>query len=243
MSLILIVDDKEENRYLLQSLLTEQEHKVIHAIHGVDALEKARQSPPDLIIADILMPVMDGFTLCREWKKDERLKRIPFIFYTATYTDERDRKFALGLGADCFLVKPIDPEDFLNIVQETLQETFAPSATQTKPEKIIEEEESVYLKQYNEVLIRKLEDKVEQLDKFNIKLEQELAERKNEWSKSVQFNQELERLVTERTEQLQKTIAQLEELNSVFTGRELKMAELKKRIKELEVKEKRGSRD
>jgi hypothetical protein len=98
MSLILIVDDKEENLYLLQSLLTGQGYEVVSAIHGADALEKARLNPPDLIIADILMPVMDGFTLCRQWKNDKLLKLIPFVFYTATYTDERDRSFALNLG-------------------------------------------------------------------------------------------------------------------------------------------------
>ena len=77
----------------------------------------ARQNPPDLIVSDILMPVMDGFSLCREWKKDERLKGIPFIFYTATYTDDRDRDFALSLGAERFLLKPMDPEDLLEAVR------------------------------------------------------------------------------------------------------------------------------
>src|SRR4030042_1663728 len=130
MSLILIVDDKEENLSLLQSLLTGQGYEVVSAIHGADALEKARENPPALIIADILMPVMDGFALCRRWKNDALLKSVPFIFYTATYTDERDRAFALNLGADRFLVKPMDPEDFVKIVQETLQETPAPSTAQ-----------------------------------------------------------------------------------------------------------------
>ena len=61
-----------------------------------------------MIITDILMPVMDGFTLCREWKKDNRLKRIPLVFYTATYTDPKDREFAMNLGAESFIVKPVD---------------------------------------------------------------------------------------------------------------------------------------
>jgi len=112
-----------------------------------------------VIIADILMPVMDGFALCRAWKKDENLKAIPFIFYTATYTDERDREFALSLGAKRFIVKPVEPDHLLAIIREVLQpDESAPVMPTGFP---LEEtkEESIYLKQYNEALIRKLESK------------------------------------------------------------------------------------
>ena len=211
---ILIVDDKDENRYLLQAILQGSGYEVFTAVHGADALEKARQDPPDLIITDILMPVMDGFALCRAWMKDERLQSIPLIFYTATYTDERDREFALSLGARHFIVKPAEPDDFMAVIHGVFESLEQPTAA---PEGKLEEasEESVYLKQYNEVLIRKLEGKMEQLEKLN---------------------QDLEKKVAQRTAQLKESLERLEELNRVFVGRELKMAELKKKIEDLERK-------
>ena len=115
---ILVVDDNEQNLYQLQVLLGGNGYQVVTAANGAEALAKARQNPPDLIVSDILMPVMDGFALCREWKKDERLQAIPFVFYTATYTDERDREFALSLGAERFLVKPEEPEVFMRTIRE-----------------------------------------------------------------------------------------------------------------------------
>jgi len=186
MSRVLIVDDKEENLYLLRALLQGHGYEVVTAPHGAAALETARQDPPDLIITDILMPVMDGFALCREWKKDERLKRIPFVFYTATYTDERDREFALSLGAEGFIVKPEEPDAFMAIIRETIQQVGSAPATRAEPAagapprfptETPEKEESVYLKQYNEALIRKLEAKMEQLEQANCELEQDVAAR------------------------------------------------------------------
>src|SRR4051794_433013 len=107
---ILLVDDNELNLYQIQVLLRAHGFEIVSALDGAEALAKGRKTPPDLIVSDILMPVMDGFSLCREWKQDPQLCKIPFIFYTATYTDERDREFALSLGAARFIVKPEEPE-------------------------------------------------------------------------------------------------------------------------------------
>lgn len=162
---VLIVDDNEENRYLLRSVLQGNGFEVSEARHGVEALSVARKCPPNLIISDILMPVMDGFTLCREWKKDERLASIPFIFYTATYTDERDKEFALSLGAVRFIIKPEEPDVIMAIVRGTLDRAKRLFPLKSKSNQASGIEESVCLKQYNEVLIRKLEAKMQELEK------------------------------------------------------------------------------
>ncbi|MDR3554177.1 MAG: response regulator [Syntrophobacteraceae bacterium] len=181
---ILVVDDKEEGRYLLCALLQGFGYEVETASQGAEALELALEAPPDLIIADILMPVMDGFTLCRHWKKDQRLRPIPFIFYTATYTDERDREFALSLGAEKFIVKPEAPAVFMAVVRETLEQVGSSAPVHIPPGESFlpgpawpQEREAGSLKQYNEVLIRKLEAKMEQLERARSELERDIAAR------------------------------------------------------------------
>ena len=175
MNKLLIVDDYEQNLYLLETLLKGSGYEVETASNGAEALEKARVHPPDMIITDILMPVMDGFTLCRNWKKDNQLKKIPLVFYTATYTDPKDEEFALGLGAERFIIKPKEPDEFLNLIQDIIENQETDRLFE--PQKAIEEE-PVYLKEYNEVLIRKLEAKLGQLDEANKSLEREISERK-----------------------------------------------------------------
>ncbi|MHC1730288.1 MAG: sigma 54-interacting transcriptional regulator [Syntrophobacteraceae bacterium] len=164
MPLILIADDNSKNLYLLESLLKGYGYEVTSAVNGAEALELARQSLPDLIITDIFMPVMDGFALCREWMSDERLKGIPFIFYTATFTDPKDEEFALNLGAERFLTKPQQPEVMRAVVRQVLNEAKGGGVERTSAD------ERETLHQYTQVLFRKLEQKVAQL-------ESEIAER------------------------------------------------------------------
>ena len=71
------------------------------------------------------MPVMDGFQLCRLVRENELLKEIPFVFYTATYTDKRDEQFALMLGANSFIRKPIATDKFIQLIINVLKEAKA----------------------------------------------------------------------------------------------------------------------
>ncbi len=171
MQTILIVDDKTENLYLLQSLLQGNGYAVKTAAHGAEALHVARSCPPALCIADILMPVMDGFTLCRAWRRDETLRAIPFLFYTATYTDEKDEQFALSLGADRFIVKPAEPQFILDAVRSLLEPgSRRPQATGEPANGDAGKQDVAFLQEYNQVLIRKLEDKLEDLEHANAEL-------------------------------------------------------------------------
>jgi len=110
---ILYVDDNEQARYLLETLLKAKGHQITTATDGEAALELLDRQSFDMIVSDIMMPQMDGFMFCHQVKKNPRLAGIPFIFYSATFTQPEDIKFALQIGADRFLIKPTPPEEFL----------------------------------------------------------------------------------------------------------------------------------
>jgi putative nucleotidyltransferase with HDIG domain len=167
MKKLLIVDDNPQNLYLLEVLLKTHGYEVAQAFDGNEALELARKTPPEMIISDILMPGMDGFSLCRACKEDERLKNIPFIFYTATYTDPKDEAFALSLGAERFIVKPMEPNDFIATMEEIIHDYEVRG--KAAPPSLLESEDQYY-KEYNETLIRKLEDKMMQIQQTNKRL-------------------------------------------------------------------------
>jgi putative two-component system response regulator len=119
---ILAVDDNPTNLYLLETLLKAHGDEVISVSTGADALLRLAAGPFDLVISDILMPGMDGFKFCREVKMNPKTKDIPFVFYTATYTEDKDRELALKLGASRFVLKPEAPEKFLAIIDEVVRE-------------------------------------------------------------------------------------------------------------------------
>ncbi len=167
---ILIVDDNVQDRYLLREILATIGASVEEAGNGREALERAKASPPDLVISDGLMPVMDGFTLCREWVHDEKLKSIPFVFYTSTYTDAEDAEFAVSLGAVRFLHKPTEPAELVKIIEEVLAE---PSRD---PQRVAQDEAEV-LKTYSERLVAKLEAKVLELERAKRELEGDVEQR------------------------------------------------------------------
>ncbi len=168
----LIVDDKHENLYQLRALLQGHGWTVEEAHHGAEALKQAQKAPPDIIISDLLMPVMDGYTFLRRCKGDKGLCSIPFVVYTATCTEAKDERLALDLGADAFLIKPLEPEAFVARIQEVLagkESEILPSHNAPKGDEVEQ------LKECSEVLVNKLEAKVSQLEAVNRELQKEIA--------------------------------------------------------------------
>lgn len=119
---ILIADDNEDVRALHETILKSLGHTVESAEDGLQALKLAKHSKPDIVISDIMISEMDGFELCRTMKNDAQLKTIPFIFYTATFTEPADERLAMALGASDFIVKPTEPDDFIDIINGVIEE-------------------------------------------------------------------------------------------------------------------------
>jgi CheY-like chemotaxis protein len=117
---ILVVEDMPNILDLLTVTLKFKGYPVVTATNGQEALESIQQERPALIITDILMPKMDGFTLVQTLRTNVKTSQIPIIVLSATYVSPEDKSFALKLGAVRFMEKPIDTGDFLLTVAEVL---------------------------------------------------------------------------------------------------------------------------
>jgi PAS domain S-box-containing protein len=163
---VLIVEDYEENRNLLKLLLEVNGYRVTTAGDGMQALAAARRDPPEAVVSDVLMPRMDGFALCRAWMQDSALRRIPFIFYSATYVRADDEQFAMALGAVRYLIKPVEAEVFLRELRAVLQQWAGRAA----PAPAAPLDDATTHALHESALARKVEDKMAQLEAANQKL-------------------------------------------------------------------------
>jgi signal transduction histidine kinase len=154
---ITIVEDDADSRVMLSALLKGQGHITVEADSGIQALELIKNSPPDLIITDILMPGMDGFDFCREVKSDPKLTHIPLIFYTATYSSEEDEELGIMMGASRYIIKPQQPKVLIKIIDELFKELNHEKLQ--SPEIITENQEIINRKQI-EVVGKKLQKKM-----------------------------------------------------------------------------------
>lgn len=118
MKKVLVVDDDEDIVNIVSALLQSEGYHTITAQNGKDALHKASTEKPDLIIADIMMPEMDGWEFCWHVREDKSLGETPFIFLTAR-ADVMDQIRGSEIGADDYIIKPFRKQELLKRVQNT----------------------------------------------------------------------------------------------------------------------------
>src|SRR3982074_1590603 len=107
---ILVADDQAANRELLEELLTTQGFKVITVPDGADALQELTRTQVDLVLLDVMMPLLTGFEVCEKIKANPETYLIPVILVTAL-SDKQDRIQGIKAGADDFLSRPVDPTE------------------------------------------------------------------------------------------------------------------------------------
>lgn len=117
---IVLVEDNVMNRRLAQFLLKSQGYTVYEATNGKEALELVKAHLPDLVLMDLQLPELDGFTATRMLKQDATTKDIPIVALTA-YAMKGDAERALEAGCDGYITKPIDKKEFLEMVVSYLE--------------------------------------------------------------------------------------------------------------------------
>jgi CheY-like chemotaxis protein len=117
---LLVVEDVPDTLQMLDVALTFKGYRVVTARDGLQALEAIQKERPALIITDILMPRMDGFSLAHRLRVNPEMRTIPIVFLSATYVAPEDKQFASAIGVTRFIEKPISIEDLLQTVSELL---------------------------------------------------------------------------------------------------------------------------
>ncbi len=146
---ILLVDDTPKNLIVLQKVLESEGYRTLTASNGRAALEILKEHHTDLIISDIVMPEMDGYTLCYEVMQNLKPRDIGFIFYSSHYSNQPEVDFGMKLGADKYMVRPLKIGKLIEIIDEVLahkkdpvlpmaREEFQNLHTQLLTSKIIE---------------------------------------------------------------------------------------------------------
>jgi CheY-like chemotaxis protein len=196
---ILVVEDIPNILTLLEITLRFKGYPVVTALNGQEALECIAKQRPAMVITDVLMPKMDGFTLAHNLRKDPRTSQIPIVFLSATYITPEDKQFAFDLGAVHFLEKPVDTEEFLLTIGEIL--TTGERGRMPAPMS-----ETTFFEVYRERLEQKLQHKNTQIARTE-RLLQTLPE-----SQKAAFLTLLDQAVSDRS-QIQD---ELDQLNAIL---------------------------
>lgn len=116
---ILIIEDNEQNMYLVNFILEKHGYEVVQAWRGDTGIQLAKEEKPDLILLDIQLPSMDGYTVARELRKLDTMKETPIVAVTS-YAMPGDREQAIQAGCSGYIEKPINPETFMGEVRHFL---------------------------------------------------------------------------------------------------------------------------
>jgi signal transduction histidine kinase len=192
MATILVLDDRATNRDVLVTLLGYAGYTTLEAQNAEVALNVVRAARPNLVIADVLMPDIDGFAFVRMLRSDPSIASTPVMFYTATYIESETHSLAASLGVSYLLTKPAEPQVILDTIRAALDlpiETLAPPP----PEQFEQE--------HQRLLLHKLSQKVDELEAFNAGL--------------ATINAELEERIAARTAELAEANQRLRDLNAV----------------------------
>ena len=117
---ILVVDDEEKNVKLMEAILLPRGYQIIKAFNGEEALRQVAEHTPDLILLDVMMPIMNGFEVCKKLKDDVETRLIPIVIMTALGQLD-DRVKGIEAGADDFLTKPVNRDELLARIQTSLR--------------------------------------------------------------------------------------------------------------------------
>ena len=116
---VLIADDEEDVKDVMRMFLETRGYEVETAYDGLDALDRVKAWRPDVVLLDIMMPVVDGIQVCKTIKADEATKKIPVIMVSAASKREKEG-VAYEAGAEAYVLKPFDPEELARVVEKCL---------------------------------------------------------------------------------------------------------------------------
>jgi two-component system phosphate regulon response regulator PhoB len=117
---LLIIEDSMDFLEVLSYTLKAAGFTILSAKTGKEGLETARREQPDLILTDLMLPLLNGYEICSMLKQDGRYARIPIIMLSATKVQERDEQLAKDCGADLFVLKSVDPKDLVQKIRDLL---------------------------------------------------------------------------------------------------------------------------
>jgi CheY-like chemotaxis protein len=190
---LLVVEDNSDILRLLDTTLSFKGYRVVTARNGNEALEAIQKERPAVIITDILMPQMDGFSLVHRLRLNLDTRDIPVVFLSATYVTPEDKSFAVTLGVIQFIEKPVNFEEFLPAIENLV--TMGARSTQTPLDEI------EFYNQYRKRLETKLIQKNTQISRAEHVLETLSEEEKPAFMvslrQSMDERQEIQQLLDE----------------------------------------------